>query len=141
MIINRDDLKAVLTDKGIKPTYQRLLILSYLKDRSDHPTVDKIHRDLVKEVPTMSKTTVYNTLKSFVEKGIISTVHVTGTESRYDYNASGHHHFYCEKCGAILDLDIVCPNFIRREVGGHQIKELHGYFRGICSKCLKSERR
>jgi Fe2+ or Zn2+ uptake regulation protein len=57
MITNTADLKKVLSSQGIKPTYQRLMILGYIKERRNHPTVDMIYQDLVKEIPTMSKPT------------------------------------------------------------------------------------
>ena len=51
--------KEILSSKGIKPTYQRLKLMKYLKDVCSHPTADIIYKALVREVPTISKTTVY----------------------------------------------------------------------------------
>jgi Fe2+ or Zn2+ uptake regulation protein len=140
MITNGTDLKKVLSAQGIKPTYQRLKILKYIQEKRNHPTADMIYQDLVKEMPTMSKTTVYNTLKAFLDKEIVLPVTITGTEVHVDYKTSCHHHLLCERCGRILDVNVLCPNIHRTEIGGHRIKELHGYFKGVCADCLKKEK-
>lgn len=53
----------------IKPSVQRIAIMDYLLNHKTHPCIDEIHTALCKEIPTLSKTTVYNTLKLFVEHG------------------------------------------------------------------------
>ena len=57
----RTELMEKLLLKDIKPSYQRLRIFQYLLSHRTHPTVDEIHHALVAEMPTLSKTTVYNT--------------------------------------------------------------------------------
>ncbi|MGA2089970.1 MAG: transcriptional repressor [Endomicrobiales bacterium] len=123
----------------IKPTYQRLKILEYLAAKRIHPTAGHIYRDLVKHIPTMSKTTVYNTLKSFVGKGIVAPVMIAGTETRFEYARKPHPHFFCENCCSIMDIDIDCPPVLKKTVAGHTIKEQHSYFKGICASCRKKE--
>lgn len=123
----------------IRPTHQRLMILEYLQAHPVHPTADMIYRDLVRLMPTMSKTTVYNTLKSFVECGIVAPVHITGTETRFECTRAPHHHFFCEHCGRIMDIAIVCPHAVKKSLAGHTVKEQHGYFKGVCAACAKKE--
>ena len=143
VITNMEQIKNLLKEKGLKPTYQRLKILEYIKDHEkQHPTAEMIYEALAPEIPTISVTTIYNTLNAFLEKGLVSAETITGTEIRYDLVTSPHHHFLCEECGQIIDLDIRCP-FMDREqeyIAGHKIKEVHGYFMGICNKCLKSNK-
>jgi len=139
MITNLKQLKTTLENKGIKPTYQRLKILKYIEANKTHPTVDMIYENIVKEIPTISKTTVYNTLDTFLQKGLVTSVIITGTEVRFDRTTVPHHHFLCEKCGKIVDLNIECQYFKKGYVSGHKIKELHGYFKGICKNCLKKK--
>ncbi|MHB9155140.1 MAG: Fur family transcriptional regulator [Endomicrobiales bacterium] len=135
MNTNNMELRKSLSSRGVKPTYPRLKILQYLCEAGNHPTADMIYRGIVKEIPTMSKTTVYNTLNTFQEKGIVKAVNITGTEVRFDASTGSHHHFLCEHCGQILDIKLVCPNIAREEINGHLIKELQGYFKGICAPC------
>jgi Fe2+ or Zn2+ uptake regulation protein len=138
-ISNMEQLKIMLNEKGLKPTYQRLRILEYMSNHEKcHPTAEMIYEALAPEIPTISVTTIYNTLNAFLEKGLVSAETITGKEIRYDLLTSPHHHFLCNKCGAIIDLDIRCP-FVDREIesiDGHKIIAVHGYFRGICKKCL-----
>lgn len=134
-------LKITLKGRGLKPTYQRLKILEYLDRHVDvHPTVDMIHEALIKRIPTMSMTTIYNTLNTFIEKNLVSAVTITGTELRYDSVTIPHHHFLCKKCGKIFDVEVKCPIIDRNHVSGHQIDEVHGYLKGICKECLANKR-
>jgi Fe2+ or Zn2+ uptake regulation protein len=136
-ITNMKRLKSTLTAKGLKPTYQRLTILEYLETHVDtHPTVETIYEALVKRIPTMSMTTIYNTLNTYIEKNLVSAVTITGTELRYDSITVPHHHFLCKKCGTIFDVEVKCPIIDKNHVNGHQIDEFHGYLKGTCRECL-----
>ncbi len=136
-ITNMERLKDVLIAKGLKPTYQRLKILEYLdKHLNSHPTVEMIHDAVARKVPTISVTTVYNTLNTFIEKNLVSAVTITGTELHYDCVTTPHHHFLCKKCLRIFDVEIKCPIVEKNHVGGHQIDEIHGYLKGTCKECL-----
>jgi Fe2+ or Zn2+ uptake regulation protein len=115
--------------------------MEYLEKHEIHPTAEMIYRALVREIPTISKTTIYNTLNALLLKGLIHSITITGTETRYDYHQLPHHHFLCTHCGKILDIAVECPYLARKEVSGHRIEELHGYFKGICKECLKKEKR
>ena len=130
----------ILESLEIKPTYERLRIYKYLKeDNKMHPTVNTIYNGVLKDIPTISKTTVYNTLNLFIEKGIIIPIFITGKEERFDIITIPHHHFLCEKCNKIIDIIIKCPYFQKGSVQGHKINEFHAYFKGICKDCLNSE--
>ena len=61
--LSLDELREHLKKEGIQPSYHRLKILEYLQAYRTHPTVDIIYKNLSKEIKTLSKTTVYNTLK------------------------------------------------------------------------------
>ncbi len=139
MIPKMETFKNMLKDKGIKPTYQRLKILEYMCDNTkSHPTVEMIYEKLSKNIPTMSLTTVYNTLNALLEKGLVSAVTITGTEARFDINARSHHHFLCKECGKIIDVNVECPFAMgEKSISGHRIEEVHGYFKGTCEDCLE----
>lgn len=134
-----EQLKNVLVSEDVKPTYQRLKIFEYLKKNKEHLTVDDIYEHLVKVMPTISKTTVYNTLEMFRQKELVHSVFITSTEIRYEADTSCHHHFFCDICSKIIDIDIECPYFKKGEIRGNEIKELHGYFKGVCKDCIKKQ--
>jgi len=127
----------ILKENSIKVTPQRLEILKYLDENRTHPTVDEIYNELKGENPSLSKTTVYNSIEILKKHGIIQSLNISGLESRYDFKTTMHHHFLCKKCGEIIDIDIECPNIDRVLETGHRVEEVHGYFKGTCKKCLK----
>lgn len=138
MQMNKKDTKEILLEHGVKPTYQRLAIYDFLDQNRIHPTVDQIYSHLHEKIPTISKTTIYNTLGMFLEKKLILELTISGTEMHYDINVTPHHHFFCINCGKVFDLEIMCPhgNDQKTVIEGHQIHEVHGYFKGICKDCL-----
>ena len=136
-----EKLKNALISRGIKPTYQRIKILEYLEKNKNHPTVEMIYNALYKKAPTLSKTTVYNTLEVFRKNGLLNVMTITGSELRYDINTEPHHHFLCRECGRIFDMNIKCPYLEKAKTAEHKIEEIHGYFKGICKDCLAKEKK
>jgi len=126
-----------LKENSIKVTPQRLDVLRYLDENRTHPTVDEIYVDLKSDSPSLSRTTVYNTLEMLLKHGIIQSLSITGTETRYDFEIKVHHHFLCNKCGNIIDVDIECPVMGRILESGHRVDEVHGYLKGECMECQK----
>lgn len=133
-----ESLRKLLESKGVKATVQRLAILEYIADNRKHPTADQVYREMVKRMPMLSKTTVYNTLNKLAESGLLVPLAITGTEIHFDSITGSHHHFLCEICGGITDIDIACPVCGKGAVEGNRVREIHGYFKGTCRKCLKS---
>lgn len=111
-------------------------IFEYLLEHRNHPTVDTIYKALAPEIPTLSKTTVYNTLNLFMEKEIAKVIVIEENETRYDVDTSVHGHFKCEECGKIEDLDVDLSKLNIPQLSEHKINEYHIYFKGICKNCL-----
>jgi len=129
------DFKEVLNEHGIAPSLQRIKILEFLKKNRIHPTADMIYRALVDEIPTLSKTTVYNTLKALTEKSIIMELSLFENEVRYEYNTTPHIHFKCVKCKRIYDISKSFECLKNKEIEGHKILEHHINLKGICKEC------
>ncbi|MCK5031441.1 MAG: transcriptional repressor [Thermoplasmatales archaeon] len=127
----------LLKENSLKITPQRLEILKYLDEHRTHPTVDEIYCALKEKTPSLSKTTVYNSVDALRDHGIIQSITISGSEQRYDYKHGMHHHFLCKKCGRIIDIDVECPNIDKMLECGHSVEEVHGYFKGICKKCME----
>lgn len=130
----------LLKDNELKVTPQRLEILKYLDQHHTHPTADDIYCALKTKYPSLSKTTVYNSLETLKQHRLITGHTFRGTEARYDINRGHHHHFLCESCGAIIDIDIPCPNINKVINKGYRINEVHGYFKGICKDCMNKRK-
>lgn len=129
-----NNIEEHLKNNNIKPSYQRIKILEYLVKKRNHPTVDMIYKELVTEIPTLSKTTVYNTLKLFIEKNIVLLINIEDNETRYDADTSFHGHFKCRKCNDVYDLDIDMPTLIALDE--FEVDEYHLYLKGLCKKCI-----
>ncbi len=127
-----------LLDNGIKPSYQRMKIYEYLITKKNHPTIDMIYKELRHDIPTFSKTTVYNTMELFIKKGIAIMLTIDENETRYDADTSVHTHFKCEKCSYIYDLHTNLNVITPQMPSGHKVTEQHLYLKGICKTCLSS---
>ena len=116
--------------------------MEYLMAHRTHPTVDEIYVALSPSIPTLSKTTVYNTLRLLSENGAIQTLTIDGRNTCYDAVTTPHAHFFCKCCGRIYDLTPTesdsHPGEMERD--GHQIQEIHHYYKGICKHCMQEKR-
>lgn len=132
-----------LQTHNIKPSVQRIAIMKYLMEHCTHPTVDEIYTALSPEIPTLSKTTVYNTLKLLSEQGAAQTLTIDERNTCYDADTTPHAHFLCKRCGKIYDLKD--KNTVRTlseeevDMEGHSIHEIHYYYKGICKHCKEKE--
>ena len=139
-IINIENLKEILIDASIRPTYQRLKILDYLNKNHTHPTVDEIYVSLSPYLPTLSKTTVYNTLNSFVKADIVKEIQIENTEIRYDLKEEPHGHFKCKECGKIFDFSLGEKPIQSKDLNGFLIDSENVYFSGTCPDCQEKNK-
>jgi len=127
----------ILKERNIRATNQRILVYKLLHENLKHFTAEEIYEKVRKSIPVVSLATVYTVLDLLKDKGLIEEVRIKSDRSCYSARAYVHHHFLCRKCNMIFDVDILpCPTLKKRKVNGHKIEELHGYFYGICKKCL-----
>ncbi|MCH8952794.1 MAG: transcriptional repressor [Proteobacteria bacterium] len=90
---------------GLRPTRQRLVLAGLLiGDGGDrHVTADSLF-DAARNAGTrVSLATVYNTLRSFTEAGLMAEIKVDGIRSYFDTDTSDHAHFYWEDDGRLCD--------------------------------------
>ena len=87
---------------------------------------------------TLSRTTVYNTVKIFVQRGIVSEVNVDNIELHYDITTKTHGHFRCDRCGKIYNFSIEdCIE--SSDLNGFKIDSTNVMLNGICKECLDKE--
>ncbi|HHT66528.1 MAG TPA: transcriptional repressor [Clostridiales bacterium] len=137
MSISVTEVKEYLLKSKIKPSFPRLKIFEYLASNPTHPTVDDIHKTLVEEIPTLSKTTVYNTLDLFIRSQIVRPITIDGNELRYDVDVTTHGHFKCQDCGVIYEFDM--DPALPRSLDGFRILDKNIYFNGVCPSCLAKD--
>lgn len=128
-----------LISYNIKPSVQRIAIMDYLLKHKTHPCIDEIYMALCKEIPTLSKTTVYNTLKLFIEHGAAKMLTIDEKNACFDGDMSAHAHFQCRACGKIYDLPMETkdPEIEKLTQNGFITEETHLYYKGICPECSK----
>lgn len=138
MEISIEFLTKTLTNKGIRPSYQRIRVLEYLYRQGCHPTVDEIFRALSPDIPSLSKVTIYNTLNAFVKAGLVRAVDIEDTKMRYDITLSDHGHFLCEACGTIFNFEVDIDKIPIEGLNQFEIAEKNVYFKGLCPNCLNT---
>lgn len=125
---------------NIKPSVQRIAIMDYLLTHRTHPSADVVYTDLSGSMPTLSKTTVHNTLRLLAEQGAALMLTIDENNVCFDGDTSPHSHFLCKACGKIYDLPMppTVKNVMQMEADGHIISEMHYYYKGICKNCLSN---
>lgn len=98
------NLGIILKDSSLKVTPQRMAVLEALNSLNNHPTADKIKEYVVKNHPNIAVGTIYKTLETFVEKGLVEKVKTSKDVMRYDAVFEKHHHLYCEETEHIEDF-------------------------------------
>lgn len=125
-----------LKSYGIKPSLQRIAIVEYLMKTRIHPTAEDIYHALYEKIPTLSKTTVYNTLKLFAEQGAVASLVIDDKNVRFDIETSCHAHFQCCGCHKVWDIPVEDDNLLRiRQIDDLSVTESHLYYKGYCKDC------
>ncbi len=136
MYNERENITDELMQRKIKPSFNRIKVLEYLVNNRNHPTVDQIYTSLKKELPTLSKATIYNTLGIFADAHLVKVLTIDDNETRYDITVANHGHFKCESCGNITDFKVDIDNIPVEDLANYIIKDKNVYFKGICPRCV-----
>ena len=100
----QDEIRTALRAHGLRVTPQRLAVYTALRALGRHATAEDVLERVHGTVPGVSLPTVYAGLELLADLGLASRVHA-GRAVRYDPRADPHHHFVCDTCGAVADLD------------------------------------
>jgi Fe2+ or Zn2+ uptake regulation protein len=98
------DIIQVLRRHGIQATPQRIAVAEYVLAANTHPSADEIWEQVRRRCPTLSRATVYNTLKLFVDKGLIKLQVLKEGTVVFDPRVDAHHHFIDVDTGKIYDV-------------------------------------
>ena len=123
-------------DSGLKLTPQRLAILEYLDGNKEHPSAEDVYKAVSRKFPTMSLATVYNTLMTLKQRGLVKELTMDPLRMRFDPQPTPHHHLICMDCRKIIDIQSRFKiNLPEMEQEGFEIVGNHIEFYGRCSKC------
>lgn len=137
-----DQIKRCLEDKGLRCTPQRFAVMAFLMDHNSHPTAAETFEAVNRVDPRSSRATTYNNLRDLVKAGLVREVAVEGRAARYDAKGMRHHHFICDRCGEVEDVEWYnVPNPTSRFLGKRVLRECELIFRGLCTKCAQQRAR
>jgi Fur family peroxide stress response transcriptional regulator len=94
-----------LRGKGYKATPQRIAICRFALSSREHPSVQRIYKEVKEIHPTVSLATVYKTLQILTELGLIQELDFPKTQARFDSYVEPHINLVCLRCGSIRDID------------------------------------
>lgn len=131
----------VLKNRGVTVTAQRLAVLNAVS-RTPHATAEELV-DLAKsEIGAISRQSVYDTLNTFVELGLVRRIQPSGSPALYeDRVGDNHHHLICRGCGRVVDVDCsvgAMPCLQAANDNGFEIDEAEVAYWGRCPECKTS---
>ena len=134
--MNAEAIKQSLEAGGLRCTPQRYAVMSFLMDSHRHPTAAEIFEAVNRVDPRSSRATTYNNLRDLVQAGLVREVAVEGRAARFDAKGTRHHHFICDRCGNVEDMDwYKVPKPASNALGRRVLRECELIFRGLCTKC------
>jgi len=135
-----NNLPALFRSAGLRPTAQRWAVLDFLTARPVHATAEEIFHAVNRLDPRSSRATVYNSLSSLMRAGLVREVESDGKAARFDANLRRHHHFVCDRCGALEDIAwFDLPPGAAGILGDRQVRTIDLVVRGLCVDCRHSD--
>jgi len=135
-VADAEAIKRSLESRGLRCTPQRFAVVAFLIEHARHPTAAEIFEAVNRVDPRCSRATTYNNLRDLVEAGLVREVAVEGRAARFDATGMRHHHFICDRCGNVEDMEwYEVPTPASSSLGKRIVRECELIFRGLCQKC------
>ncbi|MBZ0326724.1 MAG: transcriptional repressor [Altibacter sp.] len=133
------EIEETLESKGIRPTAMRILIYKYMVEKEIALALTDIENAFIKS----DRTTLYRTLKTFEENGIVHQIDDGTGTAKYaiceehcncELEQDLHLHFHCNSCDETVCLtEHKIPHINLPE--GYKAKDANLVVKGICDKC------
>ena len=134
--MDAEPIKSLLEGSGLRCTPQRYVVMAFLMEDNGHPTAAEIFEAVNRVDPRCSRATTYNSLRDLVQAGLVREVAAEGRGARFEAIGMRHHHFICDRCGNVEDLEWYdVPKPATGALGERIVRECELIFRGLCSKC------
>jgi Fe2+ or Zn2+ uptake regulation protein len=131
------DLPAVLRERGMRVTSQRVLVHRALGELDRHVTADELLEAVTERLPSVSLPTIYATLELLEELGMVRRLQRAGT-TLFDPRVEPHHHLVCSSCGTVEDLDSDLDSAALERAAGRQDfqpERIEAIVHGRCRNC------
>jgi Fe2+ or Zn2+ uptake regulation protein len=123
---------------GLQVTAQRLAVMEAVA-ASPHATTEELTEVVRGKIGSISRQSVYDTLGTFADKGLIRRIQPSGSVARYESRVGdNHHHLVCRGCGLIFDIDCAVgstPCLTADDDHGFEIDEAEVAYWGRCPDC------
>jgi Fur family transcriptional regulator, peroxide stress response regulator len=134
-------IRQSLEGSGLRCTPQRFAVMAFLMEHTRHPTAAEIFAAVNRMDPRCSRATTYNNLRDLVQAGLVREVAVEGRAARFDATGMRHHHFVCDRCGEVEDMDWYdVPRPASGSLGKRILRQCELIFRGLCQKCAPRQK-
>ena len=130
------DIRNKLSEKGLKITPQRIVVLQAIHTLNNHPTADMVIEHIKELHPNIAVGTVYKILETFVQKGLIAKVKTDKDSKHYDATMENHHHLYCTDSEKIEDYfddelnNLLQEYFANKSIPGFEIEDVKLQIKG-----------
>ena len=123
---------------GLKVTHQRTEIYRQLLAVADHPSAEILHKRMLAALPSISLDTVYRTLATLEQHGLVTRIQTAESQARFEVAHSPHHHLICSRCKEVMDfhwpaIDSVDLPPIADQWGQVESKTI--VMSGVCKNC------
>lgn len=125
-------------DAGLTATHQRTVIYRVLVESDDHPSPELVYERVSREIPEISRATVYKNIHTFIDAGLLREVSELHQTNRLDANLERHHHLICTRCQRVVDFHDDQLDGIQAstpEPDGFEVTEYRVEARGLCPAC------
>ena len=123
---------------SLRKTPERYAILDAVYSTDEHFTLEEIGEELEKRNFPVSRATLYNAMKLFIELRLVTRHRFIG-QTKYEacYNNEDHIHQVCTVCGAVSEIH---SKAIADAIQSTKLRRFHKdgftlYIYGVCSKC------
>ena len=134
--MHSEAIRKSLEGSGLRCTPQRYAVMAFLMKQAAHPTAAEIFEAVNRVNPGCSRATTYNNLRDLVRSGLVREVAVEGRAARFDAKGKRHHHFICDRCGNVEDVEWYdVPQPRSGSLGKRILRQYELIFRGLCARC------
>lgn len=134
--MDAEAIKRSLERSGLRCTPQRYAVMAFLMETDQHPTAAEIFEAVNRMDPRSSRATTYNNLRDLVQAGLVREVAIEGRAARFDAKGTRHHHFICDRCGIVEDMEWYdLPKPEAGSLDKRILRECEIIFRGLCANC------
>jgi len=134
--MDAEAIQRTLEGSRLRCTPQRFAVMAFLLEHNRHPTAAEIFEGVNRMDPRCSRATTYNNLRDLVRAGLVREVAVEGRAARFDAKGMRHHHFICDRCGKVEDIEWYnVPKPASGSLGKRVLRQCELIFRGLCTKC------